>query len=287
MAAAMPNCGSCGLHAAQHACSRCRAVRYCGAACQRKHWPVHKEGCKAACTGAAALKLSASATAILAAPVGSSTQAFPSVDVIHVTPADEDFNLGVAYLNGFGGYPKIPRRAVQCYQRAVASGHLGAMYELAFCFEEGTGIAVDAARAIELFRRAAEAGHLKSQFYLGLCYRDGRGVPTDMVQAVFWYRRAAEGGSIFGQCNLGYCLEKGSGVAEDAAAAVMWYTRAAEAGDADAQWNLANCFHAGRGVATSLRDAVSWWKRAAAGGHEGAQNTLAGLPARLLRLSAT
>ena len=28
-------------------CSRCADTYYCGVACQRKHWPVHKEGCRA------------------------------------------------------------------------------------------------------------------------------------------------------------------------------------------------------------------------------------------------
>lgn len=35
------------------ACAMCRSVVYCSKACQRKHWPVHKETCIAivACAG--------------------------------------------------------------------------------------------------------------------------------------------------------------------------------------------------------------------------------------------
>ena len=33
-------------------CSRCEVVFYCGAACQRAHWPAHKAACKAAAKAA-------------------------------------------------------------------------------------------------------------------------------------------------------------------------------------------------------------------------------------------
>ena len=28
------------------ACMSCKDVKYCGAACQKKHWPTHKKACK-------------------------------------------------------------------------------------------------------------------------------------------------------------------------------------------------------------------------------------------------
>ena len=37
-----------GEDARMSVCARCRSVRYCSAACQRKAWPVHKRFCRAA-----------------------------------------------------------------------------------------------------------------------------------------------------------------------------------------------------------------------------------------------
>jgi len=37
-------CAQC-LKPPKHTCSRCKAVRYCSAACQRKHWPTHRAAC--------------------------------------------------------------------------------------------------------------------------------------------------------------------------------------------------------------------------------------------------
>lgn len=38
-------CGVCGKVATLR-CSRCKAVWYCAAACQKAHWPTHKQSCK-------------------------------------------------------------------------------------------------------------------------------------------------------------------------------------------------------------------------------------------------
>jgi hypothetical protein len=49
------SCASCGTTALPvKLCSSCRAARYCGAACQRAHWPAHKAACRAAAAAASA-----------------------------------------------------------------------------------------------------------------------------------------------------------------------------------------------------------------------------------------
>jgi hypothetical protein len=43
-----PRCASCNvalLVGSAFSCGRCHGVRYCGAACQRSHWRVHKTSC--------------------------------------------------------------------------------------------------------------------------------------------------------------------------------------------------------------------------------------------------
>jgi hypothetical protein len=39
---------ACGKDMASMKCSRCQAVRYCNADCQRLHWAEHKKACKTA-----------------------------------------------------------------------------------------------------------------------------------------------------------------------------------------------------------------------------------------------
>jgi len=40
------HCGHCGI-VAKLVCTRCRAVRYCSATCQKEAWPAHAKLCKA------------------------------------------------------------------------------------------------------------------------------------------------------------------------------------------------------------------------------------------------
>lgn len=46
LAAGAPSCAACG-GAGSMRCSACDSARYCGAECQRKHWPLHRAACRA------------------------------------------------------------------------------------------------------------------------------------------------------------------------------------------------------------------------------------------------
>lgn len=45
-AAKTKRCAVCGAGGNLKKCSRCKAVSYCGADCQRAHWAVHKRSCR-------------------------------------------------------------------------------------------------------------------------------------------------------------------------------------------------------------------------------------------------
>ena len=46
----VPACAECGEYINAHPkrCAACQRVYYCGAACQRAHWPTHKAFCRLA-----------------------------------------------------------------------------------------------------------------------------------------------------------------------------------------------------------------------------------------------
>ena len=58
-----PPCAACGKSPARSRCGRCRAVRYCGPACQRAHWKEHKAQCKKTTKKKRKEKTAAAATA--------------------------------------------------------------------------------------------------------------------------------------------------------------------------------------------------------------------------------
>ncbi len=85
-------------------------------------------------------------------------------------------------------------KAVFWLKRAAAQGDALALYFLARCLEEGTGIEKNAEEAFPVYRLAAELGNPWAQCALGRCLEEGVGTPKDPEQALEWYRRAADGG---------------------------------------------------------------------------------------------
>lgn len=113
-------------------------------------------------------------------------------------------------------------------------------------------------------RSDALRGDPWAQLNLGAAYDNGLGVAPDAAQAILWYRRAAEQGLAQAQFNLGHSYAMGHGVAQDYSAAVRWLTPAAHQGMAEAQHLLAVCYLQGLGVKADREEARRWLRLAAA-----------------------
>ncbi len=68
-----------------------------------------------------------------------------------------------------------------------------AQYNLAFMYDNGTGVPQDYAEAAKWYRKAAEQGHAPAQNNLAFMYYAGHGVTRDYVQAFMWFNLAAAG----------------------------------------------------------------------------------------------
>ncbi len=65
--------------------------------------------------------------------------------------------------------------SVQRLQKASQKGDINAMFDLAICYENGTGVKQDLKQAHKLYRKAAEAGLDDAKFNLGAMYFNGVG----------------------------------------------------------------------------------------------------------------
>ena len=70
---------------------------------------------------------------------------------------------------------------------------------------------------------------------LGRNYENGGGVAKDAAAAVRLYSQAADLGNSFAMYNLGWSYEHGDGVTKDLAKAQSYYQMAADRGDLDAK----------------------------------------------------
>lgn len=70
---------------------------------------------------------------------------------------------------------------------------LGQHY-LAWCYEQGIGVARDPIAAFDLWSKSALAGIPESLHALGHMYANGYGTEKDIVKAYYWYFKAASTG---------------------------------------------------------------------------------------------
>lgn len=207
---------------------------------------------------------------------------------------DLQFNIGVLYEAGALGAPD-PATAARWYRRAAEHGLGAAAVRLAgltargaerdaaianlrlaadagsgearavlgAIYENGAGVAPDAARALALYRQAADQGDARGAYALGRAYAKGLGLARNSAEAVRWYRIAADAGVPEAQNNLGRHYELGDGVTRDPAVAATWYRRAAESGLAVARVNLGIAHALGIGVARDEDEAARWFRLAA------------------------
>jgi uncharacterized protein len=107
-----------------------------------------------------------------------------------VDETESYYRQGVDAAGGNAGLRDYVRAAV-LYRRSAEAGHTGAIYSLAYLFENGLGVAQDYAQAAAWYRKGAERGDAECQNNLGGLYASGLGVARDETEAARWYGKSA------------------------------------------------------------------------------------------------
>ena len=170
-------------------CSGCFCVSYCNSTCQIAHRPAHRLFCE---DRKAAREVDAAAPPQL---VGE----HPVYDVAALRPAAAAGDavamgrLGHCYSVGTGGVPVDPVMAARWYTHAVAAPTppADAYYNLAQCYQYGTGVPMDLSEAVRLYQTGADFGDVEAQYSLGMRLQKGEGCPFDPIAAFKWLKRAA------------------------------------------------------------------------------------------------
>lgn len=150
--------------------------------------------------------------------------------------------LARAHSRGRMGLPRDEARAramativIDAVRRQADRGSAEAQFLVGTAYDEGLGVAEDAAAAIPWFQKAAAQGHTLAEHNLGNAYAAGRGVITDAAEAVRWWLKAGGKGDAVVQLRLGEAYERGTGVTRDVSMARRWYADAAGRGNAQAK----------------------------------------------------
>lgn len=155
------------------------------------------------------------------------------------------------------------KKAVEWFEKAANRGHVRAMLEMAYAYEDGKGVTQDYKKAVYWYDKAARLDDSgQGKWRLGLMYQKGLGVEKDFEEAVKWYKKSAELGHRAGQNALGNMYANGYGVLKDYVEAAKWYQKAADGKDVRGMTNLGDLYFEGLGVSQSDNEAIRWYRKA-------------------------
>jgi hypothetical protein len=171
------------------------------------------------------------------------------------------FNLGILNMNGYCGFKKSDKVAVQWFSKAAEQKEASpnAILNLGIFHEKGRGgLRQNDAAAVKCYERAAVLGLPEAMYSLGICYVTGQGMKTDDKKAGEWFLKAAMQGHMQAQHNLAILLDR----KDDQLAATPWFAAAAAQGDDHAMVAMGKRYHFGIGVTRpDPALAESWYKK--------------------------
>ena len=128
----------------------------------------------------------------------SSPEGLPSIEQLTAFAEKGDakaqYNLGSAYLNGWGCNPR-PEDGFRWWKRSAEEGFSEGQYGLACLYLQGKGTIIDNKAAVDWLKKAADQNNAKAQRDLGAFYLDGGpGVSMNIQEGLRLTRLAVEQG---------------------------------------------------------------------------------------------
>ena len=221
------NCAACGKEGGNlNTCNKCKMVKYCNAACKKKHRSKHKKACEkrvAEIHDEALFKehppMEECPICLLPLSVDTGQTVFKSCcgklicDGCIFAMQEEARGRGKIDLCAFCRKP-APRSDEEGFRRMkklLETNNAHAFYNLAGYYVIGEmGMPQDFAKANELYLKAGKLGCARAYDNLGISYHNGEGVEMDKKKAKHFYELAAMNGDVYARHNLG-CDEFNAG----------------------------------------------------------------------------
>ena len=235
-------CANCGKEGGNlNTCKRCKVVKYCNAACKKKHRSKHKKKCDRRVAEMHDEKLFKQPP-LEDCPICFLTLPSLSTGSKYNSCCGKIICSGCIYApvydnNGNKVEKKCPfcralpptsgEELIRRTRKRVKIGDAEAINCLGGYYAEAlNGLTQDVDKALELWHRAGELGHVHSYYNIGNAYSSGRGVGRDMKKATHYWGLAAMGGYPNARHNLGIFEER----AENYDRALKHYMNAVEGG---------------------------------------------------------
>ena len=202
-------------------CNKCNSVKYCNAACKKKHRSKHKKACERRVAELHDERLFKQPPQLeedcpicfLRMPSISSVQMYMACcgkiicSGCYYAPVYD--NQGNKVDGKKCPYCRTPpptsiREVIKGYMKRMELNDTTAIYNLGAFYTEGQyGLPQNHAKALELYHQAAELGHSEAYYNIGNGYAFGEGVDVDKKKAIHYWELAAMGGVTEARHNLG------------------------------------------------------------------------------------
>jgi len=223
-------CANCGKEGSDvnNTCNKCKMVKYCNAACKKKHRHKHKKDCEEYVRLAAENAAESHDIELFKHPPSLNGycpicfQLLPTVDSgrRYKTCCGKTICSGCNYAPVYDHQgnkvdkkkcpfcrtpsPETDKEIVERKRKRAEAGDAIAIYSLGCDYRDGrNGLAQDYTKAFKLWHRAGELGHANAYCSIGFAYYLGRGVERDTKKSIRYYELAAMGGNETARYNLG------------------------------------------------------------------------------------
>ena len=262
-------CANCGKEGADinNICNKCKQVKYCSAACKKKHRHKHKKEC------GEYIRLAAESHDEKLFNQPPSQYGDCSICFLRIPSLQTGYRYyeccGKIVCSGCSFAPvydhqgnyiakktcpycRAPTRASEdeILKRVKKRSEMNdpiAIFDLGWCHREGLrGLPQDYKKALEYWHRASELGYTNAYANIGNAYHNGEGVERDVKKAYHYYELAAIGGFVKARHNLGMEEEKAGNMDR----ALKHYMIAARSGESDSLKNIKGLYS--RGYVTKI-----------------------------------
>jgi len=215
------SCASCGKEGNSNdmnICNKCKEVKYCNAACKKKHRSKHKKACERRVAELHDKELFKDHPPNEECPICLLPLSNDEKQEVFQVCCGKRICSGCCYAMAIQGgkhlcaFCRIPasrqdEEIIKQTKNLMDKGNGDAFYIFASYYAQGIyGLQQDYQKTNELLLKAGELGCAKGYNKLGNAYSFGRGVERDAKQAKYYWELAAMGGYVDARHNLG-CVE--------------------------------------------------------------------------------
>ena len=209
------NCGKEGDGDSMNTCNKCDLVKYCNAACKKKHRHKHKKKCEGRVAELYDEKLFKEPPPHEDCPICFLPLPLDGNQITFSPCCGKTICHGCVYGMVESGAKEIcafcrtpggesDEETIRRINNLINKGNGDGFYMLAVHYADGsTGLPQDRAKANELYLKAGELGCAAAYFNLGNAYDNGDGLEVDEEKAKHYWELAAMNGNVMARNNLG------------------------------------------------------------------------------------